>query len=916
MRFPEISIVLACPSIEDAPATYSGKAAGELLAAWSAAWHPESLASSRSLPGWFSMDEDLPSLEDHLLLVPGGEDTELGLDLERLRGAGESGQLVCELTDRSTAISALRRHFSDTVAGKADDRLADEFAALAFAYLMMDLLALRMGYGSHLDQGHLESIVVSAAEAAVADKPDEAREALGRAFDVLGEARDYFYPVESYFVEVLLLAPSVWGAPLRQRLAAEQPTNVLVTGEAVAALAAAEPESLAALRGAVESGTACLLGGNLDSPRDLPLFSLEEMRARFQTGLGQCVEQLGDRPKIYASATSDFSPLSPQLLPGLGFDAVLFSSFDGRKLPRPSQCRVKWKTRGGDGIDTLAVTPRDASSSATLLRLASDVGESMDRDHVATCLYAYWPGHACPAFGDLLRAVSLTPALGRFITLADYFADTTSLETDFRPRADSLTRRAGRTAAADGCLSAPVRQAQQTADESCRQILAGLHAIVSGGGVRPAASETDPDRTTETRDWSDLLSAFGTAIAPPAANPSGAPGFLVVNTSNRSQTMFASLSSPPESTTSEPDGASLWGPPPTHFFAKVPPLGYAWQSRSAPPSPPVALAEGRALRNEIYEATLDSQTGGIRAVHLWSRRGNLLSQQLAVRLAKESSASPSDGPRYSRMLAESLTVSASTAACGEITSSGRLVGADDETLARFRQQTRVLRQLPVVFFDVHLELEPSGEETLRAGGSCVWSMALGGEPDQVMRSVHGTMFSDSGAGGITTGCLELETAGHRVALFPCGLPHDQRVGPNRLDVPLVVRGEPARRFRLAVGVDLPAAELLEPLLTAGCLATAAACPRPRTDSAWLLRVSAPHVAVTHVGPRADGKGLRLRLLETRGRAARTKLDACRPLTAARQTDLQGGNACEIPIRDGQASLELTPYGWTQLEVDF
>ena len=52
------------------------------------------------------------------------------------------------------------------------------------------------------------------------------------------------------------------------------------------------------------------------------------------------------------------------------------------------------------------------------------MGESMDRDHVATLLFAHWPGQFSPWYGDLRRACSYTSALGKFITLDEYFTQT------------------------------------------------------------------------------------------------------------------------------------------------------------------------------------------------------------------------------------------------------------------------------------------------------------------------------------------------------------------------------------------------------------------------------------------------------------------------------------------------------------
>ena len=50
----------------------------------------------------------------------------------------------------------------------------------------------------------------------------------------------------------------------------------------------------------------------------------------------------------------------------------------------------------------------------------------MDRDHVATIVFAHWPSQADTFYGDLRRMAAYGAVLGKFITLADYFANTTS----------------------------------------------------------------------------------------------------------------------------------------------------------------------------------------------------------------------------------------------------------------------------------------------------------------------------------------------------------------------------------------------------------------------------------------------------------------------------------------------------------
>src|SRR5262249_26973389 len=68
------------------------------------------------------------------------------------------------------------------------------------------------------------------------------------------------------------------------------------------------------------------------------------------------------------------------------------------------------------------------------------------------------------------------------------------------------------------------------------------------------------------------------------------------------------------------------------------------------------LADGWRLRNEYFEAEIDPQSGGIKRLSDFRTRGNLCSQQLAMRLP--TAGQSSETPVYTSMIAESceLTV--------------------------------------------------------------------------------------------------------------------------------------------------------------------------------------------------------------------------------------------------------------------
>ena len=67
--------------------------------------------------------------------------------------------------------------------------------------------------------------------------------------------------------------------------------------------------------------------------------------------------------------------------------------------------------------------------------------------------------------------------------------------------------------------------------------------------------------------------------------------------------------------------------------AIVPALGFAWFPRvgqaGTPPAPSrMRLADRQTVRNEFFEAEVDLQTGGLRAIRDYRTRINRLGQQL------------------------------------------------------------------------------------------------------------------------------------------------------------------------------------------------------------------------------------------------------------------------------------------------
>ena len=353
MTIRRVSLLLPCRRLEDFPTQLTGPAAAELLAAWTAGWHPSLIHATGQLPGWHPADEppDPAELQGELVLVPSVSKERLAGDwCDRLRATAPQNPPPVEAArSRQETIAAALAAASISPSEVAADVAAD-FLALGYAHLQVELLTRAMRYTPVLDDEQFANAVVAAARAAVGGNGSQVRDELGRAFDLLADARNHVYAVDIYVVDVTLLAPSTLGPSLRGKLASDSPTSLLLTQELMERLAHEHPETVAELRRALDAGTACIVGGRFNDSQtgfESPEALLAELR-NFQDAT---VQHLGRSCDLFGQFKSSFSLLMPEILSGMGFKAALHAAFDGGHLPRAEQCKTRWGEREGPWIE-------------------------------------------------------------------------------------------------------------------------------------------------------------------------------------------------------------------------------------------------------------------------------------------------------------------------------------------------------------------------------------------------------------------------------------------------------------------------------------------------------------------------------------------------------------------------------------
>lgn len=922
MKFSEIAILLPCHSLEDFPLYQEGREAEGLLSAWTALWHPALLAAAERLPTWHRADSPPEEVAGRLFIIPPLCEPQLLAGWAN-RAHDEGALLVRNMHERGAVVAAALAGLDSPP--PVDAALVQDFLALGLCYLLVELLTRQMRYMSNIDEIHLRNQAVAAAQGAVANEVEAARERLRACFDVLTQARERFYPVGVYLIDLVLTAPTTLGPSLRRELTEPTPKNLLISGRLARDMAQQQPESAAVVRQRLADTRLSLVGGEFDEAES-PLLPLESILAEFERGRAAYIEALGASPSVYGRRRFGLTPLLPGILAGAGFAGALHFTLDEGQFPRGTQAKTRWEGFGSTAIDAIARVPLDAAAVESALGYPRKMGETMDADHVATLIFAHWPGQVSPFFDDLRRIAAHAPALGKFVTLDEYFRETDRPGDITKFRADQYRapylRQAIIREEPDPTASIATTIHQRSRADNV-QTLTTLTTLL-GGKSRSTGDVTSHGGSSAALDVACQQQA-ATGLANRLAANGAATGCLVLNPhpfTRREGVCLPALSAPPDVggavVAAQPSDA---GP---RVVVDVPPMGFAWlaaggakadsptKRRSKPPKEPT-------INNEAVEVTVHPATGGIRAIHDIEQRGNLLSQQLAFRLPPPRP-KPGDLWRdpdldaiYSRMEAESVEVTASGPAFSQIVSRGRLVDAEGARLAGFTQRIELWRGTRLVLIEIELDVD-------RQPRADAWNsyyacrFAWGDDSAELRRSVGlGSQVTDA-RNLEAPYFIEVKSGRTRSTILTGGCAYHRRVGQRMLDTLLVARGDTRRRFRLGIGAGIAhsaaaALAFVDPLV----VAERAACPK--TPTGWLFHLDAKNIVATHWSP-LDGEpaaGFRARLCETEGRAGRVHLRCFRPVAAARQIDFRGETVLDLNVAGDQIAIDFAPYEWLEVE---
>ena len=418
MKVDRLITLLPCSNLEDLRLDRNPEESEELLSAWSVLWHPALIDCAQAMPVWHPADQPPQEAAGGLIILP--ECCEPLLPEGWLPRAEASGALLLRKLKHRPEMVVAALEGLDGGHAQIDPDLAADFLALGFCRFVVELLTRKYRYMSNIDETALRAAVLAAAKAAVQGDMATARSELQSAFDRLHEAREYFYPVETRLIDLTLVASTTMGESLRSEFDTGRLRNLLVSAEVLEDMARREPDSLTALKNALATGKASILGGEF-AEIPLHLLSPDAIESHLQRGLDVYQNLLDRRPVVFARRRFGLTPALPQILAKTGFTAAVHFTLDDGQFPVGSQSCIQWEGFGGASIDALARIPLDAARADSFFRLPEKLGAAMEMDQPATVVFAHWPGRVCPWYEDLMRIASYSRVLGSFCTLDDYF---------------------------------------------------------------------------------------------------------------------------------------------------------------------------------------------------------------------------------------------------------------------------------------------------------------------------------------------------------------------------------------------------------------------------------------------------------------------------------------------------------------
>ncbi len=394
-----------------------------IFSAWSALYHPALVAHFDAAPRWEPAGSPTSGLTPRLVVVP--PCAESILSTSWVRSAEKEGAIfIRDVEDRDEILRvAFEKLGIDASIG---DEESETFLSLGLTCFLEELLTRKLRYMSNLDSQSFDSRIVDAAKAHIAGNVEERETNLQKAFDLLTQAKEYFFPTATKLLELTWVEEEDFATALPDALRLQrrrnEKSNVVLPVPLLKICRERYPETFALLKEEVEAKRTILIGGD-EWEGPLYLQSPLEIVRTLLAGRAAYLDAFGTAPKIFARREAGYAQILPQLLKLTGYEAAFARTRDGwTLLEKPTdRSRFLWQGRDGSTVAAFCKKPLDAAESEEILQLPERIGNSYYSDDATSIVFERRPGKGSRWLSDFFRMDRYSPVLGKFYDFNEYF---------------------------------------------------------------------------------------------------------------------------------------------------------------------------------------------------------------------------------------------------------------------------------------------------------------------------------------------------------------------------------------------------------------------------------------------------------------------------------------------------------------
>ena len=962
--------VIPSSTLEDLPPRMGHELATDFLCGWTSQWDPRLLTALETLPEWKKADSSALDIQSGLVLCPEVSKAKLDVPLREQLVANQCQILDSDHRSRVDLVAALLNAASEaqTEPAATSPALLEDFYALGYAVLQVQILARKLRYSWNIDWIMFTEQVLSAAKASIASDIEETERWLQVSFDSLSQERDRYCSQQAYLLDVVLLATTTLGPSLDRQLECQHPFNLIAPSPLLSSLKDKNPNALGTLNRRLANHECSLVGG-LEFERPHAYLSASSIVREFSSGLNSYLDRGFPVPKVFTRYQPGFLASSPTWISQFGYTGTLLAAWSGGSIPDKDQAKIRWQADSdGRSVDTVLGHVLDAASADSYIDLAVRLSGQLDYHHIPTVIFAHWPGMRSAAWDDLLRVLARTPALGKFHTAEEYFATTTQpYSSDSFP---SNTFKVPVPASTSEQQHLHARLVGYEKIRSQAERLWSLHHLWSNVANRNNPSEAN--LLSEQNDVADLLgqvNAWYDGASPPqgleawiseskkrlmerivralsgskesdTAPPSAGHRFLVVNPSNHPQRVFLKdIPGEVEADSSKRILATECVAGKSRVVVDIPSFGFVrFQSSQSPNQPRTnssskptfwkRVAGARSgiaqsdwtLANEFMEIQIDPKRGHLRSLFVANKRGSQLSGMASLVRGPADVHRKWDDADCLEITDVRLKVIETSSLIGIIEVSG-VCRNTDGTVAKLT--TRYTLWKGARWVDVEVKAE---NLNVNACG-CVWRTAWQNESASISAWYQGIKGKLQSPLQGTVELIEVDDADHRIYIAPMGLSAHRRFGHRFLISHLPISDTGSVTARFAIGLDWP-----RPYETAidQCDEPWLVEDGPKSnqnqpdEGAWLAQCSLSNVnmAWDNVAPTLDPNRLPesdrevwtgqqadacVWLRETKGKFGTAKISFFQNVAQAWRVDCQGREFDTLTIVDGQIEVAVQAH---------